>query len=146
MEKEVQTLQLFYAAALADSAYHYGRHGVMEEVTEVKRKAQQMAAKTQLAQLGIGSLGDAYRRLAALFGCAAWRLDSTETTLTARSESCKLCAIAKKMGSPKPCGPYCINPFAAYAREFGYELKVEKTLWEDDACVFVNRVNGQAGE
>lgn len=63
MEKDLQTLQLFYASALADSAYHYGRHGVMEEVTEEKRKAQQLAATTQLARLGITSLEEAYRRL-----------------------------------------------------------------------------------
>jgi hypothetical protein len=139
MIDEMKTLQLFYAGALSDAAYHYGRHGVLEAVTLEKKKRQDEAAPGQLRQLGIQDLPGLYSRFAEIFGCADWRLETEGDCVRAETTVCMLCGIAKKQGSAKPCDPFCINPFSAYARAFGYELHVQETLWEGKRCLFVNR-------
>jgi len=138
MTETLRTLQLFYAGALSDAAFHYGRNGIMETVTAEKKKLQEEAAPGQLRHLGITDLKSAYTVLGGIFGCANWNLASEEGCVKAETSGCMLCAIAKKQGSPKPCYPFCINPFSSYARVFGYELQVEETLWEGKKCIFVN--------
>ena len=139
MTNETKTLQLFYAGALSDAAYHYGKNGIMETVTREKKKHQEEAAPSQLRQLGIEDLPGLYSRFARIFGCADWRLSVEADCIRAETPVCMLCAIAKKQGSPRPCHPFCINPFSSYAEVFGYELDVQETLWEGTRCLFVNR-------
>ncbi|MBI9107906.1 MAG: hypothetical protein JEZ04_14250 [Spirochaetales bacterium] len=76
---------------------------------------------------------------AELFGCANWTVSETEDEVTAVSDTCTLCAIAKKQGAPQPCRPFCINPFAAFSEELGYGLEVQKTLWESERCIFISK-------
>ena len=141
MDKRLKSLQLFYAGALADAASHYGKNGIMEKVTAEKKELQKHTAAAQLKQLGISDLETVYGELQEIFGCADWKIreENPEAgTLCAETSNCMLCAIAKKLGAPKPCYPFCINPFAAYAEVFGYELNVESTLWDGNSCVFNN--------
>jgi len=139
MTDETKILQLFYAAALSDAAYHYGRHRVFDKVTQEKKEQQVFSAKRQLSQLGIEGLTDVYKRFSQIFGCALWSIEEKNGVITASSNSCLLCALARKQGSPQPCRPFCINPFTAYAAEFGYELDVQETLWDGERCLFVHR-------
>ena len=49
MEQKFRTLQIYYAAALADSTLRYGKAGVLDEVTAQKR-ADQMQTGVALAE------------------------------------------------------------------------------------------------
>jgi len=138
MNKSMKSLQLFYAAALSDAAYHYGSHEIMDEVTAEKKTMQELAAASQLKQLSIDDLESVYTKFKEIFGCADWHVKKEGKTITAETSKCMLCAIAKKQGSCQPCKPFCINPFAAYAKSLGYELNVRETLWDGGTCVFEN--------
>jgi len=144
--EDLKMLQLVYAGALAEAAYFYEREGIIEKVNAEKKSLQDRAAPGQITHWGITSLEETYKFLERLFGCARWKVfqedhEGKDPQLVAETESCTLCGIAKKRGSGKPCELYCINPLTSYARHFGYELKVEKTLWEEDRCRFVNKKN-----
>ena len=139
MEKDFRTLQLFYAAAVSDAAFHYGQHRIFDAVTEEKRTRQDQSAEVQLKQLGINELGDVYKRFAEIFGCTDWTVDITDDSIMAENTSCMLCSLARKQGTPQPCRPFCINPFSAYARVMGYKLDVKETLWDGEKCLFVNK-------
>jgi len=132
-------LQLFYAGVLADSVRRYSDAGILNAVEAQKEKEQRMAAKGQLAQLQISTPAEIFKMFSEVFGCISWDIEETDDKLTARGNSCLLCAIAKKMNLPKPCNIYCINPVRAQAESLdgGYRLNVGSTLWESDKCEFV---------
>jgi len=132
-------LQLFYAGVLADSVRRYSEAGILNAVEAQKEKEQRMAAKGQLAQLQISTPAEIFKMFSEVFGCISWDIEETDDKLTARGNSCLLCAIAKKMNLPKPCNIYCINPVRAQAESLdgGYRLNVGSTLWESDKCEFV---------
>lgn len=138
MEKNLKTLQLFYAAALADSVYHYNNAGILGTLTEEKYKRQCITAPSQLKQLNINHPAELFTTFSKLFGCIHWEVEQNDTELRARGTSCLLCALAKKINAPAPCHMYCINPFKAMLKsiEPGYKLDVEKTLWNDTECLF----------
>lgn len=144
-ESKLKSLQLFYAAVLADAVRHFGRHGILDEVTETKRREQELAAPDQVARLGLASAEDIFQLYTGLFGCAAWTTEQDGNRLRAETRSCVLCALAKRMGAPAPCALYCINPLRAQAGALALpqKLAVEKTLWESDACVFVTSPAGK---
>jgi hypothetical protein len=141
MDKE-RVLKLFYAASLADAAYYYGKHWIITEVIEEKRESQIRNAESQLAQLGIGNLEQLYQKFYDIFGCASWsyREDDKGDSPEATTTSCMLCAIAKKQGAAKPCEPFCINPFTAFAESLGHTLEVKSTLWDGAECRFSHEV------
>ncbi len=138
-EKRLKMLQLFYAGVLADSVRRYSDAGILNAVEAQKEKEQRMAAKGQLAQLQISTPAEIFKMFSEVFGCISWDIEETDDKLTARGNSCLLCAIAKKMNLPKPCNIYCINPVRAQAESLdgGYRLNVGSTLWESDKCEFV---------
>jgi len=138
-EKRLKMLQLFYAGVLADSVRRYSEAGILNAVEAQKEKEQRMAAKGQLAQLQISTPAEIFKMFSEVFGCISWDIEQTDDKLTARGNSCLLCAIAKKMNLPKPCNIYCINPVRAQAESLdgGYRLNVGSTLWESDKCEFV---------
>ncbi len=134
-------LKLFYAAALADAAYYYDKHGITADVTDEKREHQIRSSETQLRQLGVESLEQLYKTFSEIFGCASWNYIKPDKNgiSEATTTSCLLCTIAKKQGSAKPCGPFCINPFTAFAEKLGYGLEVKSTLWDGQECCFSHR-------
>lgn len=140
MNDNEKKLRLFYAGALSDAAFYYGKYGVMDKVKEDKKAIQSLTAANQLKQLEIDSVQSLYDVFSNIFGCARWSLkEEGDEKVTASTESCLLCSIAEKQGSPKPCDLFCINPFSIYAESLGYDLKVEETLWEGDRCSFQNK-------
>ena len=134
----LKTLQLFYAGALVDSVRQYHKHGVLEAVTEGKRREQEQAAPAQLARLGIGKPEDLFSTFTELFGCADWKVQADASGVRAETKSCLACGIAKKLGAPSPCAISCINPLGAQAAALDppHRLAVERTLWEGASCVF----------
>jgi hypothetical protein len=134
----LKTLQLFYAGALVDAVRHYERQGVLEAVTEDKRREQELSAPAQLERLGIRGPEGIFATYSALFGCADWKVETEGQGLRAVTKTCLACALAKKLGSPAPCSISCINPLSAQAAALDppRAIVVERTLWEGDACVF----------
>lgn len=143
-EKNLKTLQLFYAGALVDAVRHYAAQGVLESVTEAKRREQEIAAPGQLHRLGIHSAQELFSTYTELFGCAEWRVEAEEPDLIMRTRSCLACSLAKKLGAPSPCRIFCINPLGAQAAALDrpLQLRVGQTLWDSDSCVFI--LPGQA--
>jgi hypothetical protein len=135
----LKTLQLFYAGLMVDSASNFDHFGVLERVTAKKTREQALAAPGQLAQLGIRSPRELFESFASIFGCAQWEVtEKTGGSVTAETQTCLACAIAKKRGSGRPCELYCINPFHALAGSLSpaKSLHVEETLWTGGRCRF----------
>lgn len=140
MNDSERKLRLFYAGALSDAAFYYGKYGIVDKVIKDKKRLQSLTAANQLKQLGIDSIESLYTVFTQIFGCAQWILkEKNDEGVTATTESCLLCSIAEKQGSPKPCDLFCINPFSIFAESLGYDLKVEQTLWDGDRCTFQNK-------
>jgi hypothetical protein len=138
MEKDIKTLQLFYASVLADSVYHYAHSGILNLVCETKRKQQKLTAPTQIKQLGIQNPKELFIYFSRVFGCIKWVVSETEEGFMARGKHCLLCHLTKRRQTSQPCHIYCINPFRELLKAMhpSYKLSVESTLWESDACVF----------
>lgn len=144
----LKRLQLFYAGVLVDAVRQYSKHGVLEAVTEDKRREQEQAAPAQLARLGIAKPRDIFTTYTELFGCADWKVQDEGGGVRAITGTCLACGIAKKLGAPSPCAISCINPLGAQANALNppHRLEVEGTLWDGNACVFkMSRVNPAPG-
>lgn len=138
MTKEHKLLQLFYAGVLADSVNNYNKSGILQKITEAKSHQQEVAAPSQLKQLGITNASELFTKFSEIFGCIEWKVSSTEESISATGESCLLCSISKKMGTAQPCHMYCINPFKSLAKalEPSLTLQVKETLWDGNKCDF----------
>lgn len=138
MEKDLKTLQLFYASALADSVYHYNNAGILSLVTEKKAGQQALTAASQLKQLNINTPEQLFELFSRIFGCIKWDIKTTSNGVIATGKHCILCSLAKKMQTAQPCFIYCINPLKAMlnAMEPSYKLEVEHTLWDGNYCEF----------
>ncbi len=136
--ERLKTLQLMYAGVLVDAVRQYGSFGILENVTEKKRIEQELAARDQVARLGIQTPEDLFTVLPEIFGCAAWSPDASGPVFQVETRSCLMCALAKRLGAPAPCSMYCINPSLGMAKALTvpYTLKVKSTLWEGNSCVF----------
>lgn len=138
MEKEFKTLQLFYASALVDSVYHYDQSGILNSVAKKKKQQQALTASTQLQQLSLTIPEELFLYFTKVFGCINWEITKTDKGITAYGKNCLLCSLAKKKKTAEPCSIYCINPIEELlkAMDPSFSLKVEKTLWNDDQCLF----------
>lgn len=138
MEQKLKTLQMYYAAALADSTLRYGKAGILDNVTMQKR-AEQMANSLALAErFGVKEPQDAFLKTADTYGCADWKCEETENGFTATASRCILCAISKKMsGEFNPCQINCLSPMEAMLKGIApeAEFNVKETLWDGDKCM-----------
>ena len=136
--QSARTLQLFYAGVLVDTVRQYADFGILDQVTEKKRREQEIAAPGQIAQLGIRGPEELFSTFSSIFGCALWSMEKEGGKLRAKATGCLVCAIAKKLGAPAPCSMFCINPFVGLAKALPkpHRLEVAETLWEGKACVF----------
>jgi hypothetical protein len=144
-EKDIQLLQLTYAAVLADATAQFAKENVLQNVTQ-RRKAEQMAAgKMKAEQFGITSPAAVFTRLAEVFNCAAWEIRNMEKKFVAETTTCKLCAIAKKINAPAPCYLYCLDPMEGMVKGLNLQaaFAVEETLWDGEKCRVL--VNDNAG-
>jgi L-2-amino-thiazoline-4-carboxylic acid hydrolase len=135
--KQVQILQMAYTGVLADAVLQLGKEGVLASTTERKRQEQLAGGKLRAAQFGITKPEEVFLKLSEIFGCAQWEIvNNTEDGFVAQSNSCRLCAIAKKMGAPSPCQIYCLDPMEGIVKAIKSDAvyTIEETLWEGRQC------------
>jgi hypothetical protein len=134
--KQVQILQMAYAGALADTALQYEKEGVLASVADRKRQEAIGSGKARAAQFGAMKPEEVFLKLAELFGCANWSITSDSNGFAARTNVCRLSAIAKKIGAPSPCHLYCLDPMEGMVKglKSGADFTVEGTLWEGQNC------------
>jgi Pyruvate/2-oxoacid:ferredoxin oxidoreductase delta subunit len=137
INKQVQLLQVIYAGALADSVLQFSKEGILPQVTERKRQEQMATGKMRAAQFGITQPNEVFLKLSEIFACADWKIaESNGDGFAVQSASCKLCAIAKKMGAPSPCRLYCLDPMEGMVKGLKSDAvyTVEETLWDGAKC------------
>lgn len=136
LEKKTQLLQTFYACALADSVLRMGNEGVLDKIAAVKRKEQMATGKARAAQMGINAPEQVFTFLSEVFACANWQISVQPDGFVARTQACRLCAIARKMGAPSPCDIHCLAPMEGMVKGISPESKfdVKETLWDGAEC------------
>ena len=146
--EKVRSLQVIYAGALADSVLRLGNEGVLEKVTEQKRKEQLVSGKVRVSQMDISSTDEVFLKLSDLMGCADWTIEPDENGggFTAIASRCLLCAMAKKIGAQSPCRMYCLNPMEGMVKGLSENVSfdVQSTLYENTQCrVSIKVENGR---
>ena len=135
--KQVQILQMAYAGALADTVLQFSKEGILDRVTERKRREQLATGQMRLAAFGITKPEEVFLKLSEIFGCAQWEIvENSAGGFIAQASACKLCAIAKKAGAPSPCNLYCLDPMEGLLKAIAPTAvyTVESTLWEGKQC------------
>lgn len=134
---KLKAVQMIYAGALADMTLRMGKAGVLDQITKEKRDEQLATGKARAVQMGIESPKEVFTGLSDLMGCANWTIEEyDETEFTATATGCALCAFAKRLGSPSPCEPFCLNPMEGMVMGLRpeAEFSVEETLYEGSKC------------
>ena len=136
MGKDLKTLQMIYSSALADSTYWYSKLNALDRITEQKKPLQFTQGKYLAASLEIKKSEEVFTKLAMLFGCADWQIETEEDGVYAVAKHCSLCSICKKTGSDSPCNLHCLNPMegiiSALNENYIYEIKT--TMWNHQEC------------
>ncbi len=144
-EKDIQILQMTYAAVLADATAQLAKENVLKNVTQRKKAEQMATGKMKAEQLGVTSPEAVFTRLAEVFNCAVWEIQNGEEEFVAETATCKLCAVAKKISAPAPCYLYCLDPMEGMIKGLNpsADFVVEETLWRGEKCRI--RVNNNGG-
>ena len=134
--QHIRLLQTAYAGALADATLQFGKEGVLPGITDRKRQENIVSGRMRAGQFGITKPEEVFLRLSELFGCANWDISNNHDGFTARTNSCMLCAIAKKTGAPSPCRLYCLDPMEGLLKgiEEKADFVVRDTLWASSEC------------
>lgn len=131
-------LQNTYAASVAETVNTYEKLEALETIVERRKAGQAQTAPFLNQQLGIQSVEDVFYTLSEIYGCADWSVQKTEDGYVATATSCKLCALAKKMGGANPCDGWCLDPMiamiAAACKIDAERITVENTLITGDCC------------
>jgi len=145
-EQKLKALQMYYAAALADTTLRYGKAGILEEVTEQKRTEQMKTGAALAERFGVKVPQDAFLKPADVYGCADWVCEDIGGGFTATASRCMLCAIAKKMGEYCPCTIFCLSGMEAMLKGIAPEavFVVDETLWDSDKCRVSVKIPGKA--
>jgi hypothetical protein len=135
-EEKLQILQLTYAGVLADAVLQMGREGVLEKVTQQKKKEQMLRGKMNVEQFGITQPEEVFLILSEIFNCASWDIISEPDGFSAEAKACKLCAFAKKIGAQRPCNLYCLDPMEGMVKglDDNSNFTVRETLWDGQKC------------
>jgi len=132
LEKKIQLLEATYTGVLADAVRCFSNEGVLESVTEKKRKNQMALKKQQAERYEVTKPEEAFTRLTEIFNCASWESERNESGFIAQSQICKLCAITKKLCTNSPCRIYCLNPMECMIKGIspGSTFNVLETMWD----------------
>jgi len=135
-EKKIKVLQMFYAGVLADAVFRMGKEGILDQVTEEKRKEQMSTGQLRASQLGVNNVDEVFTKLSEIFACANWRVEKSDEGFTAEATSCMLCSMAKKLGSASPCRIYCLDAMEGMVKGINPQagFYVKETLWEGKKC------------
>lgn len=93
---------------------------------------------------------EVFTQLTAIFGCADWQTERTKEGLSAKTTTCKLCALSKRMGGASPCKGWCLDPmiamleFIAKREGMNASVKVEGTLMEHEECTLIVTLHPQS--
>ncbi|WP_432409408.1 L-2-amino-thiazoline-4-carboxylic acid hydrolase [Wukongibacter sp. M2B1] len=136
LETRLKVLENAYIHALVDSTYNFSKQGVLDKVIEDKKKAQMIMGKKQAEQFGMTKPEDVFTVLSKVFNCTSWKIKQIDNGFQAKSNGCKLCAYAKKLGSESPCYIYCLNPMVGMIKGIDPKLnfEVKETLWDGEEC------------
>lgn len=136
LEQKIKMLQMVYVGALVDSLRWYSKEGILEKVTEEKRKEQFSTGKQRLSQFGASEPEQVFMKLSDLFNCARWEVDKKDSQFSAEARGCMLCVVAKKFMTGSPCKIYCLDPMEAMIKAIdpAIQFKVQETLWDGDKC------------
>jgi len=142
LELKVKTLQLTYAAALADAAVRYGNEGILDKITEQKRTEQMKNGAGLAARLGVTEPKQAIEKTRDTFGCANFVCTDTPDGFEAVATNCTLCSISRQMGKFSPCQIFCLSSFEAMIKGVspGAEFNVVSTLWDSEKCIIKAKV------
>lgn len=134
----LKTLQLFHAGLLVESLMLLEQYGAFDRVTAQKVREDILSAPARVGQFGLQSPDDVFRIHREIFGFSDWTLCRETAVFHITNTSCKLCSIAKVMGSPQPCQWCCIGPLSALCGGLknSFSLRVESTLWNGHQCRF----------
>ena len=135
-EEKIQILQLTYAGVLADAVLQMGREGVLEKVTQQKKKEQMLTGKMKAENFGITQPEEVLLRFSEIFNCAKWEIISEPGGFSAEAKACILCGLAKKIGAQKPCNIYCLDPMEGMVKglDANLNITVHDTLWDGQKC------------
>jgi hypothetical protein len=138
IEKRLTMLQNTYAASVAETVNTYERLGKLDAIVESRKTRQTQTAPYLNQQLGIKSVEDVFYTLSEIYGCANWTVQKTENGYVAIANTCKLCALSKKMGGANPCDGWCLDPMIAMISDLcktdSKQITVESTLMSSDCC------------
>ncbi|MGE5542989.1 MAG: hypothetical protein ACM3WT_08115 [Bacillota bacterium] len=136
LAKKTRLLETFYAGVLADATLRFTREGILDKVTGEKREEQLATGRARAEQLGLNVPEDVFLTLGEVFGCANWSVAKTPGGFAAETTTCRLCAMAKRMGSASPCHIYCLDPMEGMVKGLrpGAGFETKSTLWDGDAC------------
>ena len=137
LEQKLKALQMYYAAALADSVLRYGNAGVLNRVAEQKRAEQMKTGAVLAERFGVREPKQAFTKIQEIYGCANWVCEDAADGFNAVCTNCTLCAISKKMGAYSPCQVHCLSPIEAMLKGVapGAEFYADETLWDGAKCL-----------
>ena len=138
LEQKLKTLQVGYAAALADSVVRYGSEGILDKITGQKRSEQMQSGAGLAARFGVSEPKQAIEKTRDTYGCANFVCTDTSGGFEAIATSCLLCSISKQMGGRfSPCRIHCLSPMEAMIKGVSpdSDFSVISTLWDSDKCV-----------
>ena len=87
-ERDIQLLQLTYAAVLADAIAQFANENILQQVTQRKKAEQMATGKMKAEQFGITSPEAVFTRLAEVFSCAAWEIRKRSLLPKAQRVNC----------------------------------------------------------
>lgn len=135
-EMRLKILENAYVSVLVDSIYNFSKQGVLDKVTEEKRKVQMLMGKKQVEKFGITKPEEVFIVLSKIFNCTSWEIEQDDNSFEAKAKGCKLCAYAKKLGCESPCNIYCLDPMEGMVKGIDPQLnfEVSETLWSGKEC------------
>lgn len=133
---ELMVMRNAYVALAVDTVKRYDQHGILEAVTEEKKRELPVVAQHMTQAFGMTTVEEVFEKMVAIFECANWKVTKTETGLRAVARECKMGAMAKAQGVTSPCMIYCLNPLEAMIKAVAPEatFTVQSTLYEGSCC------------
>lgn len=136
--ERLELLQLLYAGLMAETAAVLAEHGILEQVTERKRREDRLAAPARVEQTGTTTPEALFALHRSVAGFSDWKSAHEGAMVTVASTACKLCDIAQASGGPPPCRLFCIDPLTALcaALPVPRTLTVRSTRCTAEQCLF----------
>jgi len=135
--ERLELLQLLYAGLMAETAAVLAEHGILEHVTERKRREDRLAAQARVEQSAVTTPEALFELHRSVAGFSDWKSAQEGATVTVTSAACKLCDIARASGGPPPCRLFCIDPLTALCAALPEPrtLTVRSTRCSAERCI-----------